>query len=67
MSAQRNHFTVNHMGLDPKTRTHVTFAYYPAGHIRNPQESGGDVWERECALRTGGIRASELECRPLFQ
>jgi len=27
------HFTVNHMGLDPTTRSHVTFAYYPAGHM----------------------------------
>jgi len=27
------HFTVNHMGLDPGTRAHVTFAYYPAGHM----------------------------------
>ncbi len=27
------HFTVNHMGLDAATRSHVAFAYYPAGHM----------------------------------
>ena len=27
------HFTVNHMGLDAATRSHVNFAYYPAGHM----------------------------------
>jgi len=26
-------YTVNHMGLDPDTRKHVSFAYYPAGHM----------------------------------
>ena len=26
-------YTVNHMGLDPETRTHVSFAFYPAGHM----------------------------------
>jgi carboxypeptidase C (cathepsin A) len=26
-------FTVNHMGLDSTTRSHVDFAYYPAGHM----------------------------------
>lgn len=26
-------YTVNHMGLDPETRGHVSFDYYPAGHM----------------------------------
>ncbi|MBL8066142.1 MAG: hypothetical protein JNM34_09825 [Chthonomonadaceae bacterium] len=26
-------YTINHMGLDPETRSHVSFAYYPAGHM----------------------------------
>jgi len=26
-------YTVNHMGLDPVTRSHVSFQYYPAGHM----------------------------------
>ena len=26
-------FTVNHMGLDKESRSHVSFAYYPAGHM----------------------------------
>ncbi|MFI5385268.1 MAG: S10 family peptidase [Fimbriimonadales bacterium] len=26
-------YTVNHMGLDPETRSHVSFQYYPAGHM----------------------------------
>jgi len=26
-------YTVNHMGLDAETRSHVSFQYYPAGHM----------------------------------
>ncbi len=26
-------YTVNHMGLDAVTRSHVSYAYYPAGHM----------------------------------
>jgi len=26
-------YTVNHMGLDPESRSHVSFQYYPAGHM----------------------------------
>jgi carboxypeptidase C (cathepsin A) len=26
-------YTVNHMGLDADTRSHVSFQYYPAGHM----------------------------------
>ncbi|MES1227024.1 MAG: peptidase S10, partial [Armatimonadota bacterium] len=26
-------FTVNHMGLDAESRKHVSFDYYPAGHM----------------------------------
>jgi hypothetical protein len=26
-------FTINHMGLDPETRSHISYAYYPAGHM----------------------------------
>lgn len=26
-------FTVNHMGLDDELRSHLSFAYYPAGHM----------------------------------
>jgi carboxypeptidase C (cathepsin A) len=33
------HFTVNHMGLDPATRSHINFAYYPAGHMMYIEKS----------------------------
>jgi carboxypeptidase C (cathepsin A) len=33
------HFTVNHMGLDTATRSHVSFAYYPAGHMMYIEKS----------------------------
>lgn len=33
------HFTVNHMGLDAATRSHVGFAYYPAGHMMYIEKS----------------------------
>ncbi len=33
------HFSVNHMGLDTTTRTHVNFAYYPAGHMMYIEKS----------------------------
>jgi carboxypeptidase C (cathepsin A) len=26
-------YTVNHMGLDPEARSHVSFQFYPAGHM----------------------------------
>ena len=26
-------YTVNHMGLDAETRSHISFEYYPAGHM----------------------------------
>lgn len=26
-------YTVNHMGLDPVTRSHISFQFYPAGHM----------------------------------
>lgn len=26
-------YTVNHMGLDPESRSHVSYQYYPAGHM----------------------------------
>ena len=32
-------FTVNHMGLDSVTRSHVDFAYYPAGHMMYIEKS----------------------------
>lgn len=32
-------FTVNHMGLDTATRSHVSFAYYPAGHMMYIEKS----------------------------
>ena len=32
-------FTVNHMGLDEATRSHVAFAYYPAGHMMYIEKS----------------------------
>lgn len=34
-----SHFTVNHMGLDSATRSHVSFAYYPAGHMMYIEKS----------------------------
>jgi carboxypeptidase C (cathepsin A) len=33
------HFVVNHMGLDAATRTHIGFAYYPAGHMMYIEKS----------------------------
>jgi carboxypeptidase C (cathepsin A) len=33
------HFTVNHMGLDSTTRSHIAFAYYPAGHMMYIEKS----------------------------
>lgn len=33
------HFTVNHMGLDAMTRSHISFAYYPAGHMMYIEKS----------------------------
>ncbi len=32
-------YTVNHMGLDPETRTHVSFEFYPAGHMMYIEKS----------------------------
>lgn len=32
-------YTVNHMGLDPETRTHVSYEYYPAGHMMYIEKS----------------------------
>ena len=54
-------YTVNHMGLDPETRSHVSFAYYPAGHMMYIEKSSrikfhDDVkrFEEECLA--GGSR-----------
>lgn len=33
------HFTVNHMGLDAVTRSHIAFDYYPAGHMMYIEKS----------------------------
>lgn len=33
------HFMLNHMGLDSETRGHVSFAYYPAGHMMYIEKS----------------------------
>ncbi|MGC4042478.1 MAG: hypothetical protein QM758_01590 [Armatimonas sp.] len=33
------HFTVNHMGLDKEARSHVSYAYYPAGHMMYIEKS----------------------------
>ncbi len=32
-------YTVNHMGLDPESRSRVTFEYYPAGHMMYIEKS----------------------------
>jgi carboxypeptidase C (cathepsin A) len=32
-------YTVNHMGLDATTRSHVSFQYYPAGHMMYIEKS----------------------------
>lgn len=32
-------YTVNHMGLDPDSRSHVSFAYYAAGHMMYIEKS----------------------------
>lgn len=32
-------YTVNHMGLDPESRSHVSFEYFPAGHMMYIEKS----------------------------
>jgi len=32
-------YTVNHMGLDAETRSHISFAFYPAGHMMYIEKS----------------------------
>lgn len=32
-------YTVNHMGLDAETRSHISFQYYPAGHMMYIEKS----------------------------
>jgi len=32
-------YTVNHMGLDAETRSHISFEYYPAGHMMYIEKS----------------------------
>lgn len=32
-------YTVNHMGLDPESRSRVSYAYYPAGHMMYIEKS----------------------------
>jgi carboxypeptidase C (cathepsin A) len=32
-------YTVNHMGLDPASRSHVSFAFFPAGHMMYIEKS----------------------------
>lgn len=51
-------FTVNHMGLDSATRSHVSFQYYPAGHMMYIEKSSrkkfhDDVREFEKACLSG--------------
>ena len=51
-------FTVNHMGLDAKTRSHVSFQYYPAGHMMyiektSRQKLHDDVKKFEAAALKG--------------
>ncbi len=51
-------YTVNHMGLDPETRSHVSFQYYPAGHMMYIEKSSReklheDVKKFEAACLSG--------------
>jgi carboxypeptidase C (cathepsin A) len=51
-------YTVNHMGLDPETRAHVSFQYYPAGHMMYIERSSrkklhDDVKSFEAACLSG--------------
>lgn len=32
-------YTVNHMGLDPESRSHISFQYFPAGHMMYIEKS----------------------------
>jgi carboxypeptidase C (cathepsin A) len=32
-------FTINHMGLDQESRSHISYAYYPAGHMMYIEKS----------------------------
>jgi len=32
-------YTINHMGLDAETRSHISYAYYPAGHMMYIEKS----------------------------
>ncbi|MBS1700841.1 MAG: peptidase S10 [Armatimonadetes bacterium] len=48
-------YTIDHMGLDEETRKHLSFAYYPAGHMMYIEKSSraklhNDVaqFERDC-------------------
>lgn len=51
-------YTVNHMGLDPETRSHISFQMYPAGHMMYIEKSSRqklheDVKKFEAACLTG--------------
>ncbi len=51
-------YTVNHMGLDDQSRSHVSFAYYPAGHMMYIEKSSrhklhDDVKQFEAAALKG--------------
>jgi carboxypeptidase C (cathepsin A) len=48
-------YTLNHMGLDPETRTHVSFQFYPAGHMMYIEKSSREKLHRD-------VKAFETEC-----
>ncbi|HVT14478.1 MAG TPA: hypothetical protein VHE55_19615 [Fimbriimonadaceae bacterium] len=48
-------YTVNHMGLDPETRSHVSFQYYPAGHMMYIEKSSRHKLHDD-------VKAFEAEC-----
>ncbi|HWA82935.1 MAG TPA: hypothetical protein VG820_05860 [Fimbriimonadaceae bacterium] len=48
-------YTLNHMGLDPATRSHVSFQFYPAGHMMYIEKVSRHKLHDD-------VRAFEAEC-----
>jgi carboxypeptidase C (cathepsin A) len=50
-------YTVNHMGLDAETRSHIAFQYYPAGHMMYIERSSRKKLHDDVAKFESGILA----------
>ncbi len=48
-------FTVNHMGLDAETRSHISFEYYPAGHMMYIEKASRHKFHDD-------VRKFEMDC-----